>query len=218
MHAISMTLKKHLSALAAAGSLLAAPAASATLIGDEFLVDGDYWITLLGSSDEGIGGTPTIGGDTDLVASGQWSHLEVESGAESLTFHIVSDEVIDFFGFLTVGARVIWSASDLDWLGTPGEVTGVTYDDASLGSVFAPLNPLSESWFGIPDAADAANGFAEIDIVAFQGVQINPGDRLVSFHFGLEVEHYEPVPDGGTTAALLGMALLGLRTAKRRLK
>ncbi len=176
-------------AVAVSAVMVAGSPAKASLLGDTVgcsIVPTPFWICT----------TPTA-----VVGAGVEFELELPSAPDDFGFFIdIGDASIriasnedNAFG---LGAGEVVTLSDLDWVGTPGRIIGITNFVASLVTNLT-----------VGDVTFTDNSVTiDIDDSAFWDV-----GSFVSFD--LVVEHRIPEP---ATLALLGLGLAGLGVGRRR--
>ncbi|NER08647.1 MAG: PEP-CTERM sorting domain-containing protein [Okeania sp. SIO3C4] len=121
-------------------------------------------------------------------------------GDGSLSLDVKSDSfdiIYDVGSFPSVGAPTTWILSDLDWVDTPGIVTGVTLasGDASLIS-------------GMSFTDDSIT----IDIINYS---VPPQNQIETWTFDIQTEH-ESTPEPATILGLLTVTGLGLGSRLKR--
>jgi len=205
---------KRLTQLLLAATALIAGTAHATLIGDT--VNGNYvhldpfttnapgggtWFGNGFNSSFGSGDTATVGSGAEFTFDTGTFSIEADLGAESLTIDYAWD-AIPGGGPLGGGLTAIVSThfltfDDLDWVGTPGSIIGVT----AVGGISAPIANITHS------ANSIGIEIAEFTYSAAGGFH---------FEFDIEVEHDQPatVPEPGTLA-LFSLGIIGLTRITR---
>ncbi|MCB9769484.1 MAG: PEP-CTERM sorting domain-containing protein [Candidatus Omnitrophica bacterium] len=175
-------------------SLFAAPA-GATLIGDEVFVS---YTSPGDNKDLGPESVIVEAGDGDLVSflvfsDNDFIRVNVEESSIIIAF-----EDFDITSGIFFGGPITVSIVDLDWVGVPGIITGVSFVNNGITSL--ATNPVS--FTNNPTGSDV--------FVDLSGSDWENGDTLT---INLETTHDIPEP---TTMALLATGAAGLIAKRRR--
>ena len=175
---------------AAVASLLilaAGTPAQATLIGDT--VDFNFDVVGFGTIFTGSA-VVTDPGVEFVVPANRGSSYSLDIFGDSF------DIIIDLGRAAAVGASVIFTLSDLDWVGTPGVITGVSLTGTN------------------GNAANVTDIFFTDDSIAVTFADFTPPPVVQTYSFDIATSHVA-VPEP-LTLALVGTGLLGLAALRRR--
>ncbi len=144
-------------------------------------------------------GTITSLDETDTVVD---PGIEFSSAIGSATFELdvkndSFDIIYDLGTFSGVGNDTTWILSDLDWVDTPGIITGVTLTSGDANVV---------------TGISFTDNSITVDLSSYS---IPPQNTIETWSFDIETEH-ESVPEPGTILGLLTLAGLGFSSRLKR--
>ncbi|MGK7946269.1 MAG: PEP-CTERM sorting domain-containing protein, partial [Microcystaceae cyanobacterium] len=114
-----------------------------------------------------------------------------------------SFEIIhDLTGFTNLGTSLIWTLSDLDWVDTPGIVTGVTLTGGN----------------GNPSLITDTSFTDDSITINISPYNTPPEPTISTWTFDIQTEHTPPVPEPSTILGLLTFAGLGLGSRLKQRK
>ncbi|MEM1168072.1 MAG: PEP-CTERM sorting domain-containing protein [Cyanobacteria bacterium P01_H01_bin.35] len=138
--------------------------------------------------------------DETAVVTDPGTEFSFLSGDGSFNLDVKSDSfdiIYDAGSFASVGDPTNWILSDLDWVDTPGIVTGVTLASGNANLI---------------SAMSFTDDSISIDILNYS---IPPQNKIETWTFNIQTEH-ESTPEPATILGLLTVTALGLGSRLKR--